>query len=152
MIATRIGRFSCLVVALAALGAAGLRADEPKASDEAKADLKKMQGEWVSKDDQGGESTWTFKDDHLSLKTPTRAYEIKVSLDPKAKPHPAMDMKVQDDSPNAKGVDGKAIYKFDGEKKLTICFSADGGTRPTEFETDFGRFIFSMDLEPKEKK
>jgi uncharacterized protein (TIGR03067 family) len=122
-----------------------LRADEPAA--DAKADLKKMQGEWVSKDDSG-ESTWTFKDNHLSLKTPTRQYEIDLTLDPKAKPFPALEMKVLDTSPNAAGFNAPAIYKFDGDKKLSICFSAESGVRPTEFKTEIGK-SFSFDLARK---
>ena len=42
-------------------------------------DLKTMQGEWVSKDDQG-ESVWKFKGEHVSLKTPTRAYEMTIKV------------------------------------------------------------------------
>ena len=126
---------------LAALGltsALTVRGDDAKKDDkkEIDGDLKKMQGEWVSKDDQG-ESTWKFKDDKLSIKTPDRAYEITLKLDSKAKPHSSLDMKVSDDSPNAKGVDSPAIYKFDGDKKLAICMAGQSGVRPTEFKSDF---------------
>ena len=49
--------------------------DKDKAKDKpATGDLKAMQGTWTSKDDSG-ESTWEFKGDKLSIKTPTRAYE-----------------------------------------------------------------------------
>src|SRR5262245_10517016 len=100
-------------------------ADDPQND----ADLKKMQGVWVSKDDQG-ESTWTFKGDRLSLKTPTRSYEIKLTIDAAAKPIPAMDMKGLADSPNAADYKGLAIYKFDGDKKLAICFGGEEVGRP----------------------
>jgi uncharacterized protein (TIGR03067 family) len=127
--------------ALLASAATGLRlhADEPKVEG----DLKTMQGEWVSKDDQG-ESTWSFKGNKLSLKTPGRAYEIELTLDPKADPK-AIDLKVLDDSPNAKGYLAKGIYKLaDADKALTICFG-DQDTRPKEFKGDFqSTFLFEM--------
>ena len=149
-------RFSLLLAALAlGFNATAPRADDPKKDEpkkeraEAADDLKKMQGEWTSKDDQG-ESTWTFKDDRLSLKTPTRAYEITLKLDPKAKPTPTVDMKVTDKSPNAAGFTGLGIYKFDGDKSLQICFSGQDGTnRPSEFKTDFDKAQFSFDLKKK---
>jgi uncharacterized protein (TIGR03067 family) len=128
--------FLCLPLTLT------VRGDDAKKDDkkEISGDLKKMQGEWVSKDDQG-ESTWKFKEDKLSIKTPTRGYEITLTLDPKAKPHPTMDLKVDDDSPNAKGVTGLAIYKFDGEKKFSICMGAGEAERPKEFKSDFPQTI-----------
>ena len=119
-----------------------VRGDDPKPDDKKDAvlDLKKMQGEWVSRDDSG-ESTWKFKGDKLSIKTPSRMYEITLRLDPKAKPNPSVDMKVGDDSPNAKGITGLAIYKFDGDKKLAICMGAGDAERPIEFKSDFPKII-----------
>jgi uncharacterized protein (TIGR03067 family) len=138
----RKGLVACVAVGVAVLAAA-LRADEPKVEG----DLKTMQGEWVSRDDMG-ESTWTFKGDKLSIKTPTRAYEITVTLDPKAKPEKAIDFKVGDQSPNAKGASAEGIYKFEGEKALVICFGAQDASRPTEFKTDFGK-SFNFELKRK---
>jgi uncharacterized protein (TIGR03067 family) len=122
-----------------------LRADEPKAPT---GDLKSMQGEWVSSDEQNGESTWSFKNDRLSLKTPTRAYQITVKLDPEAKPERSIDFKALEDSPNAKGAMAQGIYKFDGEK-LQICFNGPDGERPKEFKNDFPK---SLLFELKKKK
>ena len=62
--------FALAIMLATVPAAAALRADDAKNAD---ADRKAMQGDWVSKDEQG-ESTWTFKNDHLSLKTPSRAY------------------------------------------------------------------------------
>ncbi len=70
-------------------------------------DLKAMQGEWISKDEQGGESVWKFKADHVSLKTPNRGYEITIKLNPKGEPEKHIDFDVLDDSPNAKGYKAK---------------------------------------------
>lgn len=111
------------------VGEGQTRAEEPKG------DLKTMQGTWVSKD-ENGESTWVFKENHVSLKTPTRAYEMTVKLDAEAKPEKSVDFKVLDDSPNAKGADGKAIYKFDGGT-LSICLGIGENGRPKEFKSDF---------------
>ena len=73
--------FVTSVMALAFAAPIALRADEPKIEG----DLKALQGDWTSKDDQG-ESTWTFKGDKLHLKTPDREYEITIKIDDKAKP------------------------------------------------------------------
>lgn len=123
-------------------GKAPVQGDEPKPviSKDAENDLKKMRGEWVSRDD-AGESTWKFQGNKLSIKTPSRMYEITLTLDPKAKPRPTVDLKVGEDSPNARGTTGLAIYKFEGEKKLLICMGAGDAERPTEFKSDFPKII-----------
>ena len=33
-------------------------------------DLKTMQGQWISKDGQGAESVWNFKEEHVSAQDP----------------------------------------------------------------------------------
>ena len=106
-------------------------------------DLKKVQGEWLSKDDQG-ESTWSFKGNKLSLKTPTRAYEISIKLEAEAKPEKTIDFHVSDTSPDAKGTKAEGIYKFDGEK-LLICFGGQEAGRPKEFKMDFpNAFLYEL--------
>ena len=107
----------------------------PARAEEPKGDLKAMQGTWTSKDEQG-ESTWVFKDDHVSIKTPTRGYEMTLKLDGAAKPEKSADFKVLDDSPNAKGADGKAIYKVDGGA-ISFCLAIGDNGRPKEFKNDF---------------
>jgi uncharacterized protein (TIGR03067 family) len=111
-------------------------------------DLKLMQGEWISKDDQGGESVWIFKADHVSLKTPNRGYEITIKLNPKGEPEKHIDFDVLDDSPNAKGYKAQGIYKLTSDGTLKICFSDGDSGRPKEFKTDFGK-SFSFDLKKK---
>jgi uncharacterized protein (TIGR03067 family) len=137
---SRLPRLATWFVVLAVLSAAPLapRAEEPKG------DLKKLQGEWVSKDDQG-ESTWTFKDDKLTLKAPGRDYEVKVKLDEGAKPEKAIDFDVLETSPNAKGYKAAGIYKFDGDDKVTICFASADAGRPTDYAADFmNTFAFEL--------
>ena len=142
MFATSLIRTASVALALVVLGPiSSLRAEEPKG------DLKTLQGEWVSKDDTG-ESTWTFKDDKLTLKTPTRAYDIVIKLDSDAKPIKTIDMNVTETSPNSKGFKGRGIYKFnDDNKSATICFGADE-KRPTEFKADF-QTSFAFELKKK---
>jgi uncharacterized protein (TIGR03067 family) len=132
-------------IVLVSLFAVAARSDEPKLEG----DLKTLQGEWTSKDEQGNVSgTWVFKGDKLSLKAePGREYKITVKLDEKAKPDKTIELDVAEDSPNSKGFKGPGIYKFDGEKKVTICFGADGN-RPTEYKTN-GETQFSFDLVKK---
>ena len=122
----------------------GARAEDPKIEG----DLKLLQGEWVSKDDQGNESKWTFKGDKLHLKAhPEREYKITIKIDEKAKPEKTMEFAVADDSPNSKDFKAKGIYKLDGDKKASICFGVDD-KRPTEFKTDM-QTQFSFDLTKK---
>ena len=115
--------------------------------DEPKGDLKAFQGEWISKDEMLGESTWIFKDDKLSLKGGDRAYEMTIKLDSNAKPEKTIDFDVLDSSPNAKGVKSPGIYKFDGET-LKICFAGTDSPRPKEFKSEFP-MAFSVELKKK---
>lgn len=120
---------------LLTVAALGLAADEPKG------DLKALQGEWTSKDEQG-ESTWTFQGDRLSIKTPNRAYEITIKLDEAAKPEKTIDFDVLESSPNAKGYKAPGIYKIGGDK-TTICFGSEA--RPKDYQADFmNTFAFEL--------
>jgi len=121
-----------------ALATAAVHADEK--ADE----LKKFDGTWISKDPNTGDSTWTFEKGKLKLEAPGRSYKITIKVDAAAKPHKTMEMKVDEDSPNAKSFDGQAIYKFEGDDKLSICFGTQG--RPTDFMTkeDFSAFNFEL--------
>jgi uncharacterized protein (TIGR03067 family) len=112
-------------------------------------DLRTIQGEWVSKDEQG-ESIWSFEGDHVSLKTPTRAYEMTIKLDPNAEPEKHIDFNVLEDSPNAKGHKAPGIYKLSADGTLKICFADGDAGRPREFKTDFGK-SFSFNLKKKKK-
>jgi len=133
-----------LLMLVAFSGASGL-ADEPKVEG----DLKSLQGEWVSKDSQG-ESFWTFKGNHLSIKTPDRAYEITITLDPKQTPEKHIDFEVLDTSPDAKGTKAAGIYKLDGDDTVKIAFAGADAERPTEYKTDPAK-SFSFELKKKKK-
>ncbi len=135
----------CLLTALCAwliaVGSAIAQDKQPKIDG----DLKTVQGEWVSKDDQG-ESVWKFKGEHVSLKTPTRAYEMTIKLNAKGEPEKHIDFDVLEDSPNAKGYKAQGIYKLTSDGTLKICFGDGDSGRPKEFKTDFGK-SFSFDLQ-----
>jgi uncharacterized protein (TIGR03067 family) len=123
-----------------------------RAEDEkAKADLEKMQGQWVSTDEQG-ESIWTFQGNELTLKTPTRSYKIKVSLNPTAEPEKHIDFEVLEDSPDAKGYKTQGIYRFADGGILKICFGTAESGRPKEFKTVIEEGqpeSFAFELKPK---
>jgi uncharacterized protein (TIGR03067 family) len=142
----RLRLCSFLLLGLALAGVRWAGADEPAKAAELKGDLKAFQGTWVSKDDMG-ESTWVFKGDRVSIKTPSRAYEMTAKLDAEAKPEKQIEFTVLEDSPNAKGAKGAAIYKISGDT-ASICMAIGDGGRPTEFKTDFPN---SVNFELKKK-
>jgi len=137
----RISPIAVVFVVGVALGAVGF-AEEPRVEG----DLKSLQGEWVSRDSQG-ESFWTFKGNRLSIKTPDRAYEMTIKLDPKQSPEKHIDFEVLDDSPNAKGTKAAGIYKFDGDV-VKVAFAGADAERPTEYKTDPVK-SFAFDLKKK---
>jgi uncharacterized protein (TIGR03067 family) len=107
-----------------------------------------MQGEWISKDGQGAESVWNFEEEHVSLKTPTYAYEMSIKLNSKGEPEKHIDFDMVENSPNAKGYKAQGIYKFTDDGILKICFANGDAGRPREFKTDPGK-TFSFDLRTK---
>ena len=121
---------------------------DPGQEPKIEGDLKTMQGEWISKDGQEMESVWKFKAEHVSLKTPTRAYEMSIKLNQKGEPEKHIDFDVSMDSPNAKGYKAQGIYRFTEDGTLKICFSDGDSGRPKEFKTNFGK-SFSFDLKRK---
>ena len=144
MMSRRAAIASSLVLVLSAVLA--VRADDPKIEG----DLKLLQGDWITKDEGGNESKWNFKGDKVVLKAQPgdREYTMTIKLDDKAKPDKTLEFAVSDDSKNAKGFKSPGIYKFDGDKKVTISFSADGKTRPKEYKTDLPNSV-SVELVKK---
>ena len=115
----------------AILVAAGLApgADEEKVQG----DLKTLQGKWTTKSGMGGTVNYTFKGKKLSIKAPSRSYEMTVSLDEKAKDAKAIDFTIDEGPDDAKGKTCKGIYKFDGSDKFVFCFRP-AGERPEKYE------------------
>jgi len=119
------------------------RAEEPKPEG----DLAALQGEWTSEDDQGT-AYWTFDGNRLSIKAPTRAYELTITLDPKMKPHRHIDFEALDDSPNAPGAKAAGIYEIVDKTNVRIAVAAANADRPTNFESSPTR-AFAFDLKKK---
>lgn len=128
------------VVALLVLGGSAPRGDEPKVEG----DLKTMQGTWTSPA-SSGKATWVIKGDRVQLDAPGRKYDMRVKLDPKARPHPSADFTIDDGPEDAKGKTTQAIYKLDGADRLSICIDGGQGTRPTEFrQSDGQQYLFEL--------
>ena len=125
-----------------------LRADDDaaKGKDDAKssADLKKLQGSWTAPSQSGEDSVYTFKDNKLTVKAPTRTYQMTVTLDEAAKPHKTIELKIDEAPEDAKGKTVHAIYKLDGDDKLSLCFKPEG-ERPGKFEqVEMEQFLIEL--------
>ena len=128
---------------LVLLGATTLVQGDDKAL---KGDLKTLQGTWVS--DIGPESQWIFEDDNLKATVNGMFYQCLVTLDEKGKPQREINIKVTGGAAEALGKQSKGIYKIEGET-LKLCISVPGEeSRPTEFETEDGKF-YSFELTNK---
>jgi uncharacterized protein (TIGR03067 family) len=121
-------RWTGLAVAYLLLAGVTARAADAKSAD----DLKKAEGKWSAPAGDGGKVLYTFKGDKLKIETPTRTYQMTITLDPAAKPDKTIDFKIDEAPEDAKGKVSKGIYKFDGEK-LIFCFRPEG-ERPTKYE------------------
>ena len=86
--------------------------------------LKPFQGTWASSG-EGIDATWTFDGEKVKATVAGMDYTCKVKLDASAKPHPTIDLLIDDGPEEAKGKTSKGLYKLDGEK-LTLCVSAPG--------------------------
>ena len=82
----------------------------------------------------GGKVTYSFKGKKLKVETPSRSYEMTVTLDSTAKPDKTIDFKIDEGPEDAKGKTSKGIYKFDGDNKFIFCF-CPMGDRPDQVRT-----------------
>jgi uncharacterized protein (TIGR03067 family) len=144
------GRRVLLLAALTiGVGLAGISgpasADDKKVSES----LKALQGTWVSAEDSGFDSTWTFSGDDLKSSVNGNEYISKVTADHKAKPHPTVDIDIKDGPDESKGKTCKCIYKLDGDK-LVLCLALPDRERPKEFEqVDDEAYVFELKKEKK---
>jgi uncharacterized protein (TIGR03067 family) len=139
---------ACLVAPVAA-PAPGLKDDK---GDKLKAELKKLEGDWVIESwTQIGQqipmqATWSFKGDKYTLEQGTNTEEGSIKLDPDKKPA-VLDLDITGGSCAGKQQPG--IYKFDGDT-LICCFAWPGTTdRPTEFESTPGNRWILITLKRK---
>jgi uncharacterized protein (TIGR03067 family) len=96
-------------------------------------DLKKLEGKWTTPSGQGGEVVYSFKANKVKIETPSRTYEMTVTLDATAKPEKTIDFKIDEGPDDAKGKTSKGIYKWDGNDKFIFCFRPEGD-RPDKYE------------------
>ncbi|MBX9622183.1 MAG: TIGR03067 domain-containing protein [Gemmataceae bacterium] len=136
-----------LAVAVCAVGLL-VAADDPKADDAVKADLKKLEGSWtvdsVKADgpvpDEIKKTTLTFAGDKLTMKLPDgKAMTQQVKLDPKKDPK-EMSFKPEKEEPN--GAPGLAIYKLDGDTLTLVLGPPD--KRPAKFEPPENGFLIVL--------
>ncbi|MGO9597405.1 MAG: TIGR03067 domain-containing protein [Isosphaeraceae bacterium] len=118
-----------LVAGCVLAAATGLLADDAAVQK----DLKHLEGEWSYKDENGGEVTYKFKGDKLSVRAPNRSYRMTVKLNPAANPEKTIDFHVDEGPEDAKGKTSKGIYKFDGNDIFIFCIRPEGD-RPTKYE------------------
>ncbi len=134
-------------VAAVALLAAGLLLAADKDED-AKKDLKKLEGTWVMvSGEKDGEkvadenvkaSKITWKGAEATIETPHQSkepFKATTTLDPTKKPK-EMDW-VRSTGPDA-GKPMHAIYEFIDEDTYRVCFAPAGKDRPKEFATKAG--------------
>jgi uncharacterized protein (TIGR03067 family) len=137
-----------MALAAAIVTGSGVRGEDEKAA--LSGDLKALQGTWVSSPDDSHESRWVFEGKTLKSTTGDRDYVCEVTLDPKATPHPAIDLLVTDGPDDSTGKTSHGIYKLEGDS-LKICVTIPGdGSRPTEFKTvEDEAYLFDLKREAK---
>jgi uncharacterized protein (TIGR03067 family) len=141
MTSTMALRFGLTLVAVALIGTGAAARDD----DEAKDPLRRMQGEWTFTTPDGDPGKFTFKDDTVRAEVHDQTYVSKVTLNTKAEPHPTIDFAITEGPGDAAGRTVLGIYKFDGDRKLTICAAIPDQPRPAEFKADTeGLMLFEL--------
>jgi uncharacterized protein (TIGR03067 family) len=128
----------------------------PAPPEKEKKDEEKIQGTWVVVSaEEGGrvdadkakDVKLVFDGETVIVKDPRRDEKAKIKLDPAKKP------KTIDITPEEKGAPAKVIqgiYELNGDE-LKLCFTKEGGTRPTEFASKPGGDV-SLIVLKREKK
>lgn len=132
-------------LALMAVVAAG---SNVSGDDKAKVsgDLKKLQGAWVTAaDGSAHEARWVFDGDTMKATVNGMEHTTKVVVEPKAEPHPTIDLEITEGPDEVKGKKSLGIYKLDGDK-LTVCVGMPGlDKRPADFKTvEDEAFMFEL--------
>jgi uncharacterized protein (TIGR03067 family) len=142
--------FSLGVLGSANHSLADVKKTNPADTKKGKSDsLKAFQGTWQTAENEGIDAKWTFEGTTLKATVNGVDYTCKVDLDAEAKPHPTMDLVIDEGPDDAKGKTSKAIYKLDGEK-LTICVSMPGKDRPKDFmQVEDEAYLFELKKQKK---
>lgn len=108
-------------------------------------DLKKLQGTWVNAAEGGQEVRWAFDGDKMKASVHGVDHSTKVVVEPKAEPHPTIDIEIVEGPDEVKGKKSLGIYKLDGDK-LTVCVGMPGtDKRPAEFKgVEDEAFMFEL--------
>ncbi len=140
-----LGLVAVGVVASAAAGLAAT-ADDDKAKTDA---VKSFQGDWATAENEGIEAKWSFEGEKVKTTVAGMEYSSKLTVDPTAKPHSTLDLKIEDGPEESKGKVSKGIYKIEGDK-LSICISIPGKDRPKDFEqVEDECYLFELKKEKK---
>ncbi len=129
----------------------GVRGEDEKTA--LSGDLKSLQGTWVSTAENSQESRWVFEGKKVKSTAGGRDYVCRVTLDPKATPHPTIDFLVIEGSDDSAGKTSRGIYKLEGDK-LRICVTLPGeGSRPAQFKAvEEEIHLFDLKREKQEEK
>jgi RNA polymerase sigma factor (sigma-70 family) len=137
--------YAAAVLAVVALGYAGLVGHGVADGGKGKTDKERLQGAWViASAERGGDKlgadaeelkglTLTFKGDKVTLSVGGRAQEATFTLDPGKSPK-EIDLAVDEGGGEMTHL---GIYKLDGET-LTLCKSHPPGARPEKFASKEG--------------
>lgn len=137
-----------LAVAACAIGLVAA-ADDPKADDAVKADLKKLEGAWVVTEVKAAKgeapkelekASVSFSGDMVTMKHgESAAQRMKVKLDPTKDPK---EMSFVPEREEKNGAPGLAIYKIDGDT-LTVAMGPPD-KRPAKFEPPENGFLLTL--------
>lgn len=112
--------------------------------------LRAMQGTWKSELPDGSTADWVIRGRRLVMEGADRRYVAEVSVQPDAKPHATVDLKILEGPDDAKDQTIQGIYKQEGDT-IVLCVDIRNPSRPTAFEAD-GVELFVFELKKTEPK
>ncbi len=114
-------------------------------------DLKKMQGVWITDVFGGHRTVFTIDGDQLTVQGAQRKYEIELAIQPDQKPHKRVDLKIKNATPDAKGKTCPAIYRFEKDGSLRLCFGIED--LPNDFRQEgFAQWDVPLSRDPDLRK
>lgn len=112
------------------------------ATEEAKGDLTRFQGDWTTRVDSGGDTvdvSVNFKGSAVTIHFVTpegedRTMKGEAAIDETAKPHRAITFKKFTRADGTEAPENQGIYAFEGDDLAKLCTGGPGNARPTEFK------------------